>query len=217
MEMLPLIDIAGAAGALAIGAAGLALLSSKGDSLHVTAGRGFLVLIALSGLATIVAATWNSDTYSLLLAIFALYFAQAGWRWAAASGFSRVDRAVTSAMLIGGLAMIATAIACLAGGYTVTVSRETAPMVASFGVLGVFAARRNFIDFERQLAWSDRILRHGLHMIAAFILTAIAFAISNSEKLGLQPWMAIALPLVLIAPLGAFELSRFRQGKGRTV
>jgi hypothetical protein len=148
--------------------------------------------------------------YPALCAVAAFYFAAAGRVWLRPGGPNRLERAISGMALIGSLAMVATAISTLLGFRAETMTADGAPMAMLFGAMAALVARRNVLDFERDLTQVARQRRHGAHMIGAVIMIASALGFQSAERLGVEAWITAIMPMALLAPL--FILVQRRQG-----
>ncbi|MCY4441263.1 MAG: hypothetical protein OXE53_13800 [Deltaproteobacteria bacterium] len=196
-----------AAGATALAAATVALLTVKGGPHHVRAGRVYAWAMTVICVTAVPLAIAGSDLLLGLVAVFSFYLVFAGWRFARnASGRPRgVDWAAVAVMGLTGLAMWGYGGALFLRGDSQWVT------MAVFGFIAV-ALSATDLRYHRAPARAgrQRIARHLTNMLAGTIATVTAAVVVNVET---RPeWLAWILPTLLITPLIAWWNRRVLRG-----
>ena len=201
MINLVLLVIHIAAGCVALLTAFVALVTAKGGTLHVRAGRVYAISMTLIFLTAIPLALFGASVFLLLIAVFSFYLVFAGWRFA--RNRSRrpqpIDWAAAAIMGLTGLGMWAYAgvLAASGGGNWIT--------LLVFGFIAVALAAADGLFFNqgrgsgRRPAPHLRIQRHLTNMMAGTIATITAVMVVN---VSMDPvWLPWLLPTIVITPL----------------
>ena len=193
-SILLLIHIA--AGSIALLSAAIPVVTKKGGTNHVRAGRVYALAMTVVFLTALPLAVLGADIFLLIIAIFSFYLVFAGWRFARNSRVKPlwVDWTAASIMAVTGLAMWA---------YGAVVGLSGDSMWVSLAVFGAIAVALSMADMQYHRNWSDstsqRIQRHLTNMLAGTIATITAVAVVN---LDFEPaWITWIAPTVLITPL----------------
>jgi len=199
------------AGSVALLTAAVALVTQKGGTKHVRAGRVYAISMTMVFLTAVPLAILGSSVFLLLIAVFSFYLVFAGWRFARNYTGSPhiVDWAAVAAIALAGLGMLGYALILARGGDSQCVT------MALFGgialALGVADAR-----FYRaaNARGSRRIARHLTNMMAGTIATITAVVVVNVDT---NPvWLGWIIPTLLITPLIVwFNIRIARQGRNR--
>lgn len=201
MLALTLLVIHIAAGSIALLTALAALVTAKGGTIHVRAGRVYAIGMTLIFLTAVPLAILGADVFLLLIAFFSFYLIFAGWRFA--RNRSRrpqpVDWVAVAIMGLTGLAMWGYAVALELSG-----SGQWVTMLA-FGSIAVALSVADGLFFNqgrsgrRRPAPYLRIQRHLTNMMAGTIATVTAVMVVN---VSMDPvWLPWLLPTVVITPL----------------
>ena len=201
MLALTLLVIHIAAGSIALLTALAALVTAKGGTIHVRAGRVYAIGMTLIFLTAVPLAILGADVFLLLIAFFSFYLIFAGWRFA--RNRSRrpqpVDWVAVAIMGLTGLAMWGYAVALGLSG-----SGQWVTMLA-FGSIAVALSVADGLFFNqgrsgrRRPAPYLRIQRHLTNMMAGTIATVTAVMVVN---VSMDPvWLPWLLPTVVITPL----------------
>ena len=201
MLALTLLVIHIAAGSIALLTALAALVTAKGGTIHVRAGRVYAIGMTLIFLTAVPLAILGADVFLLLIAFFSFYLIFAGWRFA--RNRSRrpqpVDWVAVAIMGLTGLAMWGYAVALGVSG-----SGQWVTMLA-FGSIAVALSVADGLFFNqgrsgrRRPAPYLRIQRHLTNMMAGTIATVTAVMVVN---VSMDPvWLPWLLPTVVITPL----------------
>lgn len=201
MFALTLLVIHIVAGSIALLTALAALVTAKGGTIHVRAGRVYAVGMTLIFLTAVPLAILGADVFLLLIAFFSFYLIFAGWRFA--RNRSRrpqlVDWVAVAIMGLTGLAMWGYAVALGVSG-----SGQWVTMLA-FGSIAVALSVADGLFFNqgrsgrRRPAPYLRIQRHLTNMMAGTIATVTAVMVVN---VSMNPvWLPWLLPTVVITPL----------------
>ncbi len=190
-----------AAGSVALLTAFVALVTTKGGTIHVRAGRIYAVCMTLIFITAIPLAILGASVFLLLIAVFSFYLVFAGWRFA--RNRSRrpqaVDWIAAAIMGLTGLGMwcYAVVLALSDGGNWVT--------LVAFGFIAVALSVADGLFFnrgrpgKRRPAPHLRIQRHLTNMMAGTISTITAVMVVN---VNMDPvWVPWLLPTIVIAPL----------------
>ena len=201
MLALTLLVIHIAAGSIALLTALAALVTAKGGTIHVRAGRVYAIGMTLIFLTAVPLAILGADVFLLLIAFFSFYLIFAGWRFA--RNRSRrpqpVDWVAVAIMGLTGLAMWGYAVVLGLSG-----SGQWVTMLA-FGSIAVALSVADGLFFNqgrsgrRRPAPYLRIQRHLTNMMAGTIATVTAVMVVN---VSMDPvWVPWLLPTVVITPL----------------
>ena len=201
MLALTLLVIHIAAGSIALLTALAALVTAKGGTIHVRAGRVYAIGMTLIFLTAVPLAILGADVFLLLIAFFSFYLIFAGWRFA--RNRSRrpqpVDWVAVAIMGLTGLVMWGYAVALGLSG-----SGQWVTMLA-FGSIAVALSVADGLFFNqgrsgrRRPAPYLRIQRHLTNMMAGTIATVTAVMVVN---VSMDPvWLPWLLPTVVITPL----------------
>ena len=190
-----------AAGTVALITAFVALVTAKGGTIHVRAGRVYAIGMTIIFLTAVPLALLGANVFLLLIAFFSFYLVFAGWRFA--RNRSRrpqpVDWIAVAIMGITGLGMWAyAAVLALSGtGNWIT--------LLVFGTISVSLSVADGLFFKqgrstgRRPAAHLRIQRHLTNMMSGTIATITAVMVVN---VSLGPvWLPWLLPTFVITPL----------------
>lgn len=196
-----------AAGTVAVLAGVGALVTTKGGRRHRTAGKLFLIAMAVT-MATVfvllAAAPTTFRTVLALVAVFSGYLAFSGYRVLSrkrpSDGPGTVDWLAASAVVL----------ACLAlggwGGVWFLAGSEFGLVMAVFGGIGVVFGGQDLRSFHRgeSGAW---LVSHLQRMLAAFIATVSAVsAVNLTPVIGVAAWL---WPTVVGTPLIAYWSQKY--------
>lgn len=184
------------AGSIALLAAGIPVVTKKGGTNHVRAGRVYALAMTIVFVTALPLAVLGDDIFLLIIAIFSFYFVFAGWRFARNGGGKPmwVDWAAVSIMAVTGLAMwIYAGVMALSGDAS----------WVTLALFGAIAIALSLADAQHHRNWSEsaaqRIQRHLTNMLAGTIATITAVAVVNVD---IEPaWIAWITPTALITPL----------------
>ena len=199
------------AGSVALLTAAIALVTQKGGTRHVRAGRVYAVAMTLIFVTAVPLAILGSSVFLLLIAVFSFYLVFAGWRFARnyAGRPHIVDWAAVAAIALAGLGML---------GYSAILSRGGDSQWVTMALFGGIALALGVTDarFHRAAAarGARRIARHLTNMMAGTIATVTAVLVVNVDT---NPvWLGWILPTLLITPLIVWWNFRVaRQGRNR--
>ena len=190
-----------AAGSVALLTAFVALVTAKGGTMHVRAGRVYAIGMTLIFLTAIPLAILGASIFLLLIAVFSFYLVFAGWRFA--RNRSRrpqpVDWIAAAIMGLTGLGMwvYAVVLALSGAGNWVT--------LVAFGFIAVALSVADGLFFnqgrpgKRRPAAHLRVQRHLTNMMAGTISTITAVMVVN---VSMNPvWVPWLLPTIVITPL----------------
>lgn len=197
------------AGSVALLTALVAVVTAKGQQIHIFAGRIYAVAMALVFLTAVPLALLGADVFLLLIAFFSIYLVFAGWRFARnrRGGAHPVDWIATGIMAVTGLAM---------GGYALVLASSGNSQWVTMSVFATIAVALGVADGLyhrlRRAGGSRSIGRHLTNMLAGTIATVTAVLVVNVETN--PPWIAWLLPTGLITPLIVWWNIRLaRQGR----
>lgn len=184
------------AGSTALLAAVIPVVTKKGGTHHVRAGRVYALAMTIVFVTALPLAILGDDIFLLIIAFFSFYLVFAGWRFARNNSGKPlwVDWTAVSVMAATGLSMwIYGAIIGLSG------DSQWVVLV----VFGSIAVALSVGDAQYHRNWSEsaaqRIQRHLTNMLAGTIATITAVAVVN---LDFEPaWIIWIAPTVLITPL----------------
>jgi len=199
------------AGSVALLTAAIALVTQKGGTRHVRAGRIYAAAMTLIFVTAVPLAILGSSVFLLLIAVFSFYLVFAGWRFARNYTGSPhiVDWAAIAAIVLAGLGML---------GYSAILSRGGGSQWVTMALFGGIALALGVTDarFHRAAAarGARRIARHLTNMMAGTIATVTAVLVVNVDT---NPvWLGWILPTLLITPLIVWWNFRVaRQGRNR--
>ena len=183
-------------GSVALLTAAIALVTQKGGTKHIRAGRVYATSMTLVFLTAVPLAFLGSDVFLLLIAVFSFYLVFAGWRFASNYTGSPhiVDWAAIGAMGLTGLGM---------WGYAVVLMRGGSSQWITMALFGLIALALSLADVRFYLAANvrsaRRIARHLTNMMAGTIATITAVVVVNVDT---NPvWLGWIMPTLLITPL----------------
>ncbi len=184
------------AGSMALLAAVIPVVTKKGGTNHVRAGRVYAAAMSIVFVTALPLAVLGADTFLLIIAVFSFYLVFAGWRFARNRRGKPlpIDWTATSIMAATGLAM------WLYGTF-IGLSGDTQWVVLL--IFGAIAIALSLADARYHLKWSDsvatRIQRHLTNMLAGTIATITAVAVVNVD---FEPaWVVWVAPTAAITPL----------------
>lgn len=184
------------AGSIALLAAVIPVVTKKGATNHVRAGRVYAVAMTIVFITALPLAILGADIFLLIIAIFSFYFVFAGWRFARNSGGKPlwIDWTAVGIMGLTGLSMwVFGAVSGLSGDSA----------WVTLALFGTIAIALSLADAQYHRNWSEsaaqRIQRHLTNMLAGTIATITAVAVVN---LDFEPaWITWIAPTVLITPV----------------
>ena len=184
------------AGSTALLAAVIPVVTKKGGTNHVRAGRVYALAMTVVFITALPLAILGDDIFLLIIGIFSFYLVFAGWRFARNSGAKPlwVDWTATSIMAATGLAMWV---------YGAVMGLSGDSMWVTLAVFGTIAVALSLTDAQYHRKWSEaaptRIQRHLTNMLAGTIATITAVAVVNVD---FEPaWIVWMAPTALITPL----------------
>ena len=184
------------AGSVALLTALVAVVTAKGQRVHILSGRIYAAGMALVFLTAVPLAALGADIFLLLIAFFSFYLVFAGWRFARnRRGVAHpVDWTATGIMALTGLGM---------AGYAVVLANSGSSQWVTMSVFAAIAVALGVADGLyhrlRRAGGRRRIGRHLTNMLAGTIATVTAVLVVNVETN--PPWIAWLLPTLLITPL----------------
>ncbi|MYC29041.1 MAG: hypothetical protein F4X65_02995 [Chloroflexi bacterium] len=184
------------AGSVALLTALVAVVTAKGQRVHVLSGRVYAAAMTLVFLTAAPLALLGADVFLLLIAFFSFYLVFAGWRFARnRRGVAHpVDWVATGVMVVTGLGM---------GAYALALANSGDPQWVTMSVFAAIAVALGVADGLyhrlRRAGGRRRIGRHLTNMLAGTIATVTAVLVVNVETN--PPWIAWLLPTVVITPL----------------
>ena len=189
LDMLLILHIA--AGSVALLSGFMALLSRKGQRLHLLSGRIFFYAMLLIGASAVVLAIFRPNTFLLLIAFFALYQNLNGYRAIRNKSLKPtwIDWLITIVGFTTGIQML------LQGNIVLWVFGG----ISCFLAIGDVASHVKLLRGRSQPknAW---LLRHIGMMMGAYIATVTAFVVVNISYPAL-PWVPWLAPTVLGVPV----------------
>lgn len=197
------------AGVVALLAGAGAILTRKGGPRHSTAGKSYVVTMAVVVLTAVPLAVRVRDWFLLAIAVFSGYLVFAGYRAVARrraglTGAHTLDLTGHATMLVVGGGM------GVAGAWgTVSGTLSRGPVLVVFGVIGTGLAASMLARFRRPPAdRSPWIEQHIAFMGAALIATVTAAVTVNLTVVPeLVRWLG---PTAVGAPLIAYAIQRYR-------
>lgn len=198
------------AGAAAVLASFAALVAAKGRGLHRAAGRVFFWAMAVVCVSAVLLAALRGNVFLLLIGLFSVYLAFAGWRFAVnrSGAPAPVDWAAVGVMALSGLGMGALSLRYALAGEAQWVT------LAVFGGIALALAAADAIGFRRgALRGAARIRRHLTNMTGAAISALTAVLVVNVET---QPvWLAWIAPTLALTPLIVWWNVKLARGERR--
>jgi len=189
-------------GFIALAAAGLALGSTKGATLHRRAGMAYVLSMLGVTLSTLILVSIRPNLFLLVIGVFSFYLVFTGWRAAALrDGRPRLtDHLAGGAMALTGLAMLGLGAAGLAGVAGGASPGAQPVILLVFGSIGLTLALADWRDWRAgPVTGKARIARHLTRMLAGATATLTAFIVVNLSFLPpLVTWLA---PTLVITPL----------------
>ncbi len=185
-----------AAGSVALATAIIALITAKGGTYHIRAGRVYAIAMTVIFITALPLAMLGSNVFLALIALFSFYLVFAGWRFARnRHGHARpIDWAAVAVMGLTGLGMWSYGAVLLLSGSSQWIT---------MAVFGSIAVALSTVDARfhtgRRASGKQRIARHLTNMLAGTIATVTAVVVVNMET---DPvWLAWLLPTIVITPL----------------
>ena len=185
------------AGSIALLTALVAVVTAKGGTNHIRAGRVYALAMTGVFLTALPLAALGTDIFLLFIAVFSFYMVFAGWRFARnrRGRPQPVDWLAVTAMSLTGLGM---------GGYAVILAAQGNSQWITLTLFGGIALGLSIVDglyHRRQRPPGPRrIARHLTNMLAGTIATITAVLVVNVE-LDAIPWLPWILPTIVITPL----------------
>lgn len=198
------------AGTIALLTALAALVTTKGGSKHVKAGRMYAGAMTLVFLSALPLAFLGADIFLSLIAVFSFYLVFAGWRFARnRRGKPQLaDWAAVVIMVLVGLGMWV---------YAAYLWQASDSQWVTMGLFGGIALALGVTDgrtYWRQTATGKRrIARHLTNMLAGTIATVTAVLVVNVDTNPI--WLGWILPTLVISPLIVWWNIRTKRGTGR--
>ena len=185
-----------AAGTVALLTAVVALVTAKGGTNHVRAGRVYAISMTLVFLTAVLLVIFGADVFLLLIALFSFYMAFAGWRFAR-NYLGRAHPVDWTAIGVMGLT------ALLMWGYAAYIRGQGDANWVTLVVFGVIALALSVADARYYRSAGaprqKRIQRHLTNMLGGTIATVTAVMVVNVD---MEPvWVPWILPTVVIVPL----------------
>ena len=198
-----------ASGSVALLTAAIALISQKGGTKHIMAGRVYAAAMTLVFLTSIPLALLGSSIFLLLIAVFSFYLVFAGWRFARnyEGKPHPADWAAIVAMGLTGLGM---------WGYAAVLASGGSSQWITMTLFGFIALALSLADVRFYRAASvrgtRRIARHLTNMLAGTIATVTAVLVVNVDT---NPvWLGWILPTLLMTPLIVWWNFRIARQRG---
>ena len=197
-------------GALCMVSGLFALMAPKASGLHPTAGRVFILSLALTFAAILLNIIVAQNVFMLGLGWFALYAALVGWR-ALLRFQARLsnDPSAFDYLLNGTTALLSLGLAAFGFAVFINSGKVMGLVCVGFGLLGVrlvWEAGQRWKTSPPRSAWL------GLHirmMLGAFSAALTAFlALQFSGHLGRFEWVLWVAPTLILSRFGAYELKR---------
>jgi uncharacterized membrane protein YwaF len=199
------------AGSVALATALVALAIKTLDATHrwhVYSGTAFLWSMVVVFITAIPLAIIRANTFLFVIAIFSVYLALSGWRYAK----YRQGRP-TAPDWVGAGVMVVTSIAMVLLGILMLISRERIGLVLIvFGSIGAVLSYSDLRTLRAaRINSQQRIAAHLTRMLAGTIATITAFLVTNVT---LEPvfllWLA---PTVVMTPLIVWWNRRIQAGE----
>ena len=183
-------------GTVALIAAAFAVASSKGQKVHVLAGRTYFWGMAIIFLTAIPMSIAGSNVFLFLIAIFSFYLAYAGMRFAKnRTGVGNLfDWVAIGLMVLSGMVMWFLAILYFLNGNSQYIT------LTIFGFIAISLGYTDFRDYRNKSAiGKQRIARHLTNMLAGTIAVITAVLVTN---VSIEPVFILwILPTILITPI----------------
>ncbi|MBR74278.1 MAG: hypothetical protein CL872_05010 [Dehalococcoidaceae bacterium] len=183
------------AGTISLLAAFAATLASKGQKLHILAGRTYFWGMATIFFTAIPMSIASSNLFLFLIAIFSFYLAYAGMRFARnRKGIANfLDWLAVGLMVTAGVAMWV-----LATVYFLNNNSQYITL-AIFGFIAISIGYTDFKNYKKKLArGKQRIARHLTNMLAGTIAVVTAVLVTNVQ---FGPAVILwILPTIVITP-----------------
>lgn len=196
------------AGTIALAAAGVAVGSAKGGTLHRRSGNIYTLAMLVTGASALVLAVINPSAFLFGVGVFSLYLVFTGWRAAMVR-----DGRAHAADQAGGAVMALAGVGMMAWGLNgILNSDEARPIVLLvFGVIGLILVLADWRNWARgPITGKARIARHLGRMLAGTIATITAAGVVNLRFLpDLVVWLG---PTVLITPVIFWWSARVMRG-----
>ena len=184
------------AGSIALLAAPVALITTKGGVNHKRVGKVYAIAMTVVFLTAVPLALLISSVFLLLISGFSFYLVFSGWRFARNySGRAQIiDWAAVTIMILTGLGM---------WGYAIVLATSGDSQWITMVVFGALAVALGLADL--QFYWrpptsgTQRISRHLTNMMGGTIATVTAVMVVNID---FDPvWVPWILPTIVITPL----------------
>jgi uncharacterized membrane protein len=199
------------AGVAALAAAGIAVGSAKGGTLHRRSGNIYTLAMLVVGLSALVLAVLHPNPFLFAVGLFSLYLVFTGWRAAIVRDGRprRLDHAGGAAMALSGIGMLGWGAQGLLAG-----DGAQPVILLAFGSIGLTLALSDWRDWARgPIRAKARIARHLGRMLGGTIATITAAGVVN---LGFLPDLLVWLgPTALITPLIFWWSARVTRGAVR--
>lgn len=184
------------AGTLALMAAVLAVVSSKGEKVHIIAGRTYFWGMTIIFLTAIPMSIVSGKVFLFLIAIFSFYLAYAGMRFARnRTGIANIfDWVAVGLMILSGMVMW-----CLAIFYFINNNSQYITLII-FGFIAISLGYTDFRGYRNKSAiGKQRIARHLTNMLAGTIAVITAVLVTN---IYIEPVFILwILPTIVITPI----------------
>lgn len=199
-----------AAGSTALAVGPFAMFSAKGRTLHRRAGIVYVWAMVAVVVSAVFLAIYRPNLFLLGIAVLSFYLTFAGYRALfhkrlhEGVGVTWLDRTVSGVTLLFGLGLVA---------YGVITGFSLLPIV--FGILTAVLVSREFRKYAGHVEKGEWFFAHIIGMLAAYIATFTAFAVTNVEFL---PETLVWLMPTVIGSVGisltiAHYQRRFARGK----
>ena len=183
-------------GTVALIAAAFAVASSKGQKVHVLAGRTYFWGMAIIFLTAIPMSIAGSNVFLFLIAIFSFYLAYAGMRFARnRTGTANFfDWVAIGLMVLSGVIML-----FLATNYFMNSNSQYITLTV-FGFIAISLGYADFKSYRNKSAiGKQRIARHLTNMLAGTIAVITAVLVTN---INIEPVFILwILPTMIITPI----------------
>lgn len=204
-----------ASGLTALTSAIVAVASKNFDAdhrVHIIAGRIFFTGMCLVGLTALPMALLHPNVFLLLIGLFSLYLATAGWRYARnRSGKpSTIDWIAGWSMAVVSLVMIGYAVLSLTKG-----TGGGIILLVFGGIGGALAVADLMRSRAGNLRGRSRIAMHLTMMLSATIAAITAFVVTNVTIEALPGFVLWLLPTVVVTPLIVWWNRRILSGTKR--
>lgn len=194
MQILLVVHIL--SGILALISAAMAVVSKKGQKLHILTGRTYFWSMLMIFLTALPMAVLTSDIFLFLISIFSFYLAFSGRRFAQnRTGVpKKIDWASVGLLLLSALGMF-----LLAGWYFLEDNSQYI-ILTVFGIISIAIGGLDLSHFRHNSATGKvRISRHLTNMLGGTIAVITAVLVVN---VNIQPqWIVWILPTAVITPV----------------